>query len=85
MSKVAVLFDIYVPRGGGGDGGAAAAVVEGSEMKITAATGGLEKRPRKFQKEFVDVIIEISTTRLQGPEIAMRLRGCVYGLDSKSG
>ena len=64
MSKVAVLSDVYAPRGGGsgGDGGAAAAVVEGSEMKITAATGGLEKRPRKFQKEFVDVIIEISTT-----------------------
>ena len=40
MSKVAVLFDIYVPRGGGGDGGAAAAVVEGSDMKVTAATGG---------------------------------------------
>ena len=72
MSKVAVLFDIYVPRGGGGDGGAAAAVVEGSDMKVTAATGGLEKRPREFQKEFVDVIIEISTAGFKALRLALR-------------
>ena len=34
MSKVAVLFDIYVPRGGGGDGGAAAAVLERPEHQL---------------------------------------------------
>ena len=43
-------------------------------MGIVAATGDLEKRLKKFQKEFTEAMLGAYDNRLQDPEVAKRLR-----------
>ncbi len=46
----------------------------GSTMVVAAATGDLEKRLQKFQKDFLTPMLAYFDERIQNPEVALRLR-----------
>ena len=69
-----VAADVVITEDGDGGDDAEEKNTDGGEMGIVAATGDLEERLKKFQKEFTEAMLGAYDSRLQDPEVAKHLR-----------